>query len=175
MATKSAQVTGNPSSLSLTSEWTIMMTSTSGAYQTPSTEASATVSFPFALPSGAKINSAKVHAEWGNPSTGYAVRSINDLAAPLDGEVDVPLTATSGTLTVTFRFKANGSLSGSYGAHSAVANVSNIYLLIEYESGGVIYKAVNGALVGYGLYRAENGKLVQYTPMKAVGGRLVEY
>lgn len=147
----------------LTSSWTVV-TGSNGVKEItsgPST-ASRTVTFAYELPAGAKVKSAKVHADWGNPLSGFATRTINGVTPDGDGFVDVEIDPEATSIDVMFKFKANGNTT-STGNREAVACMTDVYLLIETSGGsGYIYHAENGELVPYKFYRAEGGVLVPY-------------
>lgn len=148
---------------SLVSRWRVV-TGSNGIKEItegPST-ATQTVTFAYDLPSGAKVQRARVHSTWGDPLSGYASRTVNGVTPDADGMVDVTIDPTKGSISVVFSFRANGNTT-STGDRSAAALVSDIYLLIETSGGsGYIYRAESGKLVPYKFYRAENGKLVPY-------------
>lgn len=147
----------------LTSSWTVV-TGSNGVKEItsgPST-ASRTVTFAYELPAGAKVKSAKVHADWGDPLSGFATRTINGVTPDENGFVDVEIDPEATSIDVVFRFKANGNTTAT-GNRSATANMTNVYLLIETSGGsGYIYRAVGGALVPYKFYHVEDGVLVPY-------------
>lgn len=127
----------------------------------PTTD-SRSVTFLYDLPMGVEVKSAKVHADWGNPLSGFATRTINGVTPDGDGFVDVEIDPEATSVAVEFRFKANGNTTAT-GNRSAVANMTNVYLLIETSGGsGYIYRAVGGALVPYKFYHVEDGVLVPY-------------
>lgn len=127
----------------------------------PTTD-SRSVTFLYDLPMGVEVKSAKVHADWGNPLSGFATRTINGVTPDENGFVDVEIDPEATSIDVVFRFKANGNTTAT-GNRSAVANMTNVYLLIETSGGsGYIYRAVGGALVPYKFYHVEDGVLVPY-------------
>lgn len=124
-----------------------------------------TVTFAYDLPTGAKVISAKVHADWGNPLNGLGTHTINGVTPGEDGMVDVEIDPEQGSISVLFTFIANTDTT-STGDRSARADVTEVYLLIETSGGiGYLYHAENGALVPYKFHRVESGVLVPYLLM----------
>lgn len=147
--------------------------------------------FTPSLPAGAKVLSAKVHAAHTTGWSGGTFK-INDAAPDSNGFVTLSNPDFSaGYIDVVFKWQAsrdgttthNSSYPGYNGSssqsktysHTSNSDVSDVYLLIEYQSGSVIYHAENGKLVPYQLFRAEGGKLVPYQLQQAEGGKLVRY
>lgn len=158
-----AEIISRVADFNMTSEWTVV-TGSNGVKEITSgpTTASVPVTFTYELPSGANVTSAKVHANWGSPLSGFAIRTINGVTPDSDGMVNVEINPAATSITVTFRFKANGNTTAT-GNRSAVASLTDVYLLIETSGGsGYIYRVENGVLVPYKFYRAEGGKLVPY-------------
>ena len=71
-------------------------------------------------------------------------------------------------------YNGSSSQSKTY-SHTSTTNLTGIELVVEYQLGGIIYRAVNGELVPYQLYRAEDGVLVPYQIQHAEDGALVPY
>lgn len=159
---------------------------------TPST-VNKTVEFSVDLPTGSKINSAKIHANHTNGSWGGSFW-INDITPDSNGFVTISNpTITNNKISAVFKWKATGHASGTsqhasdypnYNGsssqsvskpHYSNSAISDIYILIEYQSGSIIYHAENGVLVPYQLFHAENGKLVPYQIQHGEGGKLVPY
>ena len=161
-----AEIKVSAEDFNLTSEWTVV-TGSNGVKEItsgPST-ASRPVTFAYELPAGAKVKSAKVHADWGNPLSGFATRTINGVTPDGDGFVEVEIDPAATSITVTFRFKANGNTTAT-GNRSAVASMTEVYLLIETKGGsGYLYRLENGELVPYKFHRVENGTLISYLLM----------
>lgn len=92
------------------------------------------VTFTYTIPEGAIIHSAKVRSSWSSPSTGFAIRTINDVTPSANNHylVDVPVTTGTNTLTVTFRFRVNGQVYSNTSTHSGITTVSDIALIIDF-------------------------------------------
>lgn len=136
------------------------------------TTATKTVTFEYAIPSGVKVASAKVHSTWGaqkQPVGGYAIRTVNGIRPDDDNGwmVDVELDPAQTSVAVVFKYKSYGNTT-SVGSHFGSAAVSEVYLLIE-TVGGVIYRVENGELVPYQFHRAENGVLIPYSFLGSLG------
>lgn len=147
----------------LTSSWTVV-TGSNGVKEITSgpTTDSRTITFTYELPYGAKVTSAKVHADWGSPLSGFAVHTINGVTPGDDGMVDVTIDPAQTSVNVVFAFKAMGDTT-STGNRSATATMTDVYLLLETTGGtGCIYHAEDGVLVPYNFYHAEGGVLVPY-------------
>lgn len=164
-----AQLTINHESFALTSSWVVYEDSyeylsiTSG----PSL-AEKTVIFEYKIPVGAEVLGAHLHSEWGDPLSGFAIKTVNGIWVPSDGNVDVEIDPAATTFNATFRFKANGSASYPIGNRSGITNITNIYLVIQYKINGLIYLAESNALVPYQIYHAENSQLVPYQLFKCI-------
>ena len=190
------------SDFSLTSSWTctiVYLYNSTGSFngvssrsQTTPSKATKTVTFTTELPTTAKILSAKVYATYSLASWGSANFKINDTAISSGGYISLDTSSlSSGSVSLTFSLQANRDSNtnhdGAYPtyngnssqsrtfSHSSVANVTNVYLLVEYQNGSVIYHAENGVLVPYQLFHAENGELVPYQIQHGEGGKLVPY
>lgn len=152
----------------LTSEWRVV-TGSNGVKEIVEGPSIAVknIVFAYELPRGAKVRNARVHSTWGSPLSGYAIRTVNGVFPDNDGMVDVTIDPEQTSVTVAFRFKANGN-TDSTGDRSAVASVTDVYLLIETSGGsGYIYRAEKGELVPYKFHRVENGVLVPYNMLCA--------
>lgn len=94
------------------------------------------VVFPYSLPSGIAITSSKIWATISGMYTGYSVLTANGNKFKYrNGQeygADVLLTETSGSIEVTFSYKANGNRNDGNN-HISTVNFTNIYLDIEYE------------------------------------------
>lgn len=128
------------SDISLTSSWTALK-KTNGTIKfvhrpsDPPASENRTVTFEYALPSGAKITSSKITCGITSPKSGCAIRSVNGNAFRAENgsySANVTLSGNSGTYTATFNFRANGSESEE-GTHKARITFSGITLVIEYE------------------------------------------
>lgn len=150
-----------------------------------------TVRFPVNLPTGAKVQSAKVFA---SHTTGLFGGKLHIAGIGLSDDGFVTLESpdfSAGYVDIEFQWNAytdgagghssnppayNGSTSQTRSnSHQSPTTVSDIYLLIEYENSGIIYRAENGVLVPYKLYHAEGGALVPYLLRYAEDGALVPY
>lgn len=166
--------------------------SVSSVNQTTPNEATKTVTFSTGLPASAKILDAKVYATYSIEGWSDSVFKINGTQVSSGGSITLDASSiTSGSVSVTFSLKANqdanrahkdayptynGSSSQSRTFyHTATGTISNIYLMVEYQTGSVIYHAENGKLVPYQLFKAENGVLVPYLIQLGEGGKLVTY
>ena len=130
-----------------------------------------TVTFDYSLPTGAEVKGAKVHATWSYPSTGFYWRGINGTNPDSDGMVDVEIDPSLKSIDVLFSFRAKGHTNAT-GDQSDSTTVSDVYLLIEYTYGGILYRTVSGGLVPYRFYHAENGALVPYRLFCRPGDKL---
>ena len=101
------------------------------------TTATKTVTFSYDLPDDAIVTSARVYSTWGSPLSGFAIRTVDGVnpTSTTDGYVDVSLDASASSINVQFKFKANGNTT-SQGNRVGTTNVSNVYLLIDYTTGG---------------------------------------
>lgn len=161
---------------SLTSNWRVV-TGSNGVKEITEgpSYASKTVNFEYKIPAGAEVLRAYVHSVWGSPLSGFYTKNVNSTWVPEDtGNVDVELDPEATSLDVVFYFRAVGDTTAT-GYRSGTTNISDIYLMIEYKQNGIIYRAVNGALVPYQLYRAEDGVLVPYQIQHAEDGALAPY
>ena len=137
---------------------------------------SETAIFEYALPSGAQVKSAKVHSVW-SPINGYFVtKSINDISVGNDGFVDVTdsFDASATSFRATFKFKSSTTAT-STGYKTTETGISDVYLLIEYNTASIVYLGENGTLVPYEVYHGEDGKLVPYMIFHGEDGKLVQY
>lgn len=185
---------------SLTSRWTcetVYTYNSYGSFNSSTNKVSGrmygehTERFLFSIPSGAKVLGAKVYASYTGGLYGGRL-DIAGITLSDDGFVTLEdPDFSAGYIDVVFRWRAwtdnssahsdtyptyNGSNSQSktYN-HSSTTNVDEVYLLVEYEYGGIIYRAENGTLVPYQLYHVESGELVPYQLFKVVDGKLVQY
>ena len=190
------------SNFSLTSSWTctvVYLYNSTGSFnsvysrtQTTPNKATKTVTFTTGLPTTAKILSAKVYATYSLTGWTSASFKVNDTTISSGGYISLDTSSlSSGSVSLTFSLQANrdsntnhdGAYPGYNGnssqsrtfSHSSVADVTNVYLLVEYQNGSVIYHAENGVLVPYQLFHAENGKLVPYQIQHGEGGNLIPY
>lgn len=171
-----AQLQVNAEDFSLTSTWYV----TEDMYEnfeisSGPTTAGKTITFGYSLPAGAKVTGAYIHAVWGYPNSGFYSRYINDVGAPTSGNTAIEIDPEATEVAVTFKFRANGSTTQGTGSHSGVSRLTEVYLMIEYELGGYIYRVVGGVLTPYQVFRAENGALVQYQLYHAENGELVRH
>lgn len=129
------QINGDPSSFNLTSSWSVESSSQGATYTKSPTTATKMVNFAVNLPTGATVLNSYIHSEWGSPKTGYAIKTVNGTVPRSENNynVSVTLSTTNGTNSYEFKFKANGSLL-SEGSHSSIAQISNVYLYIEYQN-----------------------------------------
>lgn len=132
MAT-TVEINGNPGSFNLKSSWSVSSSSQGAVYTQQPTVDTKTVYFTVNLPSGAIVNKCYIHSEWGNPNTGYAIKTVNGTVPRMENgyNVSVSLATTNGSNGYEFKFKANGSLLNP-GKHSSIAGISNVYMHIEY-------------------------------------------
>ena len=98
-----------------------------------------TVKVKHSLPSGAKIKSARI---WAKITSGNSIsvctangNSFSKKSGSSKGAT-VKLNGNSGTLSVTFKYRATGGLYKDEKTHTGICKFSNVYLLIEYEGGG---------------------------------------
>ena len=98
----------------------------------------ATKTFRWSVPSGAKIKKAQIWANISIGWTGASVLTAND--NPFNQSngsakgANVSISGNGGTLTVVFKFKANGNKADT-NTHYSTTQFTNVYLLIEYEGG----------------------------------------
>lgn len=142
-----------------------------------------TITFDFQLPVGAEIKGAKIYSTWEIPTTSaryrrvvFADNSYVDIGASDTTSVaDVPATLLTSPIDISFRFLSNGYVIESTGYKSSTVQVSNVILLVEYNSGVYFYRVENDKLVPYQLYCAENDTLVPYELFHAENNELVRY
>lgn len=132
-----AQIIVDGGSFSLSSEWKCAYHPHGGGnYYIASgpTTASRNVSFTYTLPMGAIIKSAKIRSTWGSPNTGFAVKTINGVTPNASNNymVDVDVATGTHTLTVVFKFRANGKVYNDTSKHSGTTAVSDVDLVIDY-------------------------------------------
>ena len=92
------------------------------------------VTFNFSLPSGARVNNAKVFATCSNVFTGYSVLNVNGNQMKKVGSqyvADVTLGAVGGIFNALFNFKANGNMVDTE-IHYASIVFRNVYLQVDY-------------------------------------------
>ena len=98
-------------------------------FESGPTTSTGRITFPYSLPSGAVIHSAKIWATSSNPPSGCSTRAVNGKGfnESRGAEIGAPVTLTtpSGTLEAVFTYKTN--------AHVATLVLSNIYLEIDYD------------------------------------------
>ena len=161
-----AEIRVDAADFSLVSYWKVV-TGSNGVKEItegPST-ATNTVTFAYDIPGLVKVQRARVHSTWGDPLSGYALRTVNGVTPDADGMVDVEIDTSQNSIDVVFSFRANGNTT-STGDRSGAASVSDVYLLIETKGGsGYLYRFENGELVPYKFHRVENGALVPYLLM----------
>ena len=186
---------------SLTSNWNCKVTYTyklNGTFSSASNSqgipitATVTKTFNTGLPTTAKILSATLYWNYVAGINGGTFRVNDVIQSSGDGSVSLDVSSFSnGSIDVSFSYKANTDSSSSHNSsypawegsttqtvtytHSSSASISNVYLLVEYQNGSVIYHAENGVLVPYQLFHAENGELVPYQIQHGEGGELVPY
>lgn len=198
MAKLDATPTLSTTFFSLYSNWTYSYSSTSnGQYtytktQGPSTAAQTITANLDSLPSNAKITSAKL--TWtASATSGTGGQDTGRGQVVPNGQSDASVFISAGTADFTnyilpgqennFRFIYAPTVSSSYTTGvqasqitgSSTLNIYSIALIIEYQSGSVIYHAENGVLVPYQLFHAENGELVPYQIQHGEGEELVPY
>lgn len=119
----------------LTSKWFVEVPTETGVptYTTAPQTITKNAIFGVFLPANSVITSAYVHSEWGTCNTGYAIKTVAGKTPDSNGNVSVSLDSSNGTKTFEFKFKPNGSTTELYIWKSATAQISNIYLHIEYE------------------------------------------
>ena len=128
-----------------------------------------TKSFSYSIPSGAKIKKAQVWADIATGWTGASVLTANGnqfgLKSGNSRGANVSISGTSGTLSVTFAFKANGNKADE-NTHYSTTQFKNVYLLIEYEGGTTPSTPATPKLKGMPVppqsvcvYDQENGKI----------------
>lgn len=134
MPSYSVDIPATVPAFNLTSKWRVS-TQSNGTleYETTPTTATHSAVFGVFLPANSVVKSAYVHSEWGSPNTGYAIKTVNSTVPDSSGNVTVALDSSNGTKSFEFKFKANGSLSNPGMWSSAIAQISNVYLHIEYE------------------------------------------
>lgn len=141
----------------LNASWTCYYRWPSGAswYNVWQSDAVATkqVTFPYELPENSVVKSAKVHSTWSGSLYGIKTNAINGIEPDADGFVEIDCSDATGTsLSVEFVFEAStdniannhdldGVINGgeedqtyTVGSHTSSVKVSDIYLLLEYES-----------------------------------------
>lgn len=91
------------------------------------------VTFTYSLPSGVNIKSATVTGSLGSPMTGISLCTAN--GSSFRGSVGISLSGESGSVSVTFAFKANGKIYTDTDIHKSRLTISNLLLQIEYEEG----------------------------------------
>lgn len=135
MALQSVNISATTSFFNLTSKWFVEVPTETGTptYTTVPQTITKNAIFGVFLPANSVVKSAYIHSEWGTCNTGYAIKSVDGKTPDSNGNVAVSLDASNGTKTFEFKFKPNGDLSQVYTWRSAVAQISNIYLHIEYE------------------------------------------
>ena len=97
-------------------------------------KASQTVSFKYSIPSGSKINSAKLFADvtGGNISVLTANGATLSKTKGKTRSAKLKLSGTSGTLKVKVVFRASGSVYKDTRTRSSSVTFSKVYLLIDY-------------------------------------------
>lgn len=134
MPSYSVDIPATVPAFNLTSKWRVSTRSNGTLeYETTPTTATHSAVFGVFLPANSVVKSAYVHSEWGSPNTGYAIKTVNSTVPDSSGNVTVALDSSNGTKSFEFKFKANGSLSNPGVWSSATAQVSNVYLHIEYD------------------------------------------
>lgn len=104
----------------------------------PTTD-SKVVSFAYSLPTGAIVNYVRVYATIGSPNSGAAVKTANGVTLSGDymeqcwAEQDLAtFDPAASSYTVTFKFKAYGSVYSDTSYHSGTLAFSEVYLLVDY-------------------------------------------
>lgn len=160
--------------------------------QSTPNKATKTVSFATGLSSSTKILSVKVHAVYTIRGWQSGNFKINDVAPDSNGFVTLNNSSISnGSVSVIFSWQANKDTSTNHNKsypssngqssqsvtypHDSEIDVTDAYILVEYQSGSIIYHAENGVLVPYQLFHAEDGKLVPYQIQHGEGGILIPY
>lgn len=134
MALQSVDISATTPAFNLTSRWKTHITSDAYIeYETLPQTVTKNAIFGVFLPANSVVKSAYIHSEWGTCNTGYAIKSVDGKTPDSNGNVAVPLDASNGTKTFEFKFKPNGSLTNPGVSQSSAAQISNIYLHIEYE------------------------------------------
>lgn len=127
-------VSASPSSVSLQSSW--QCEKTAGVqkkeyeFKSGPTVGSASATFSYSLPSGAQITGATLTASLGSPLSGISFCKAN--GSSFRGSMSVSLGSSSGSFTVNFEFKANGTKTDTV-SHVAALTISGLSLSIEYE------------------------------------------
>lgn len=185
---------------SLTSKWncrTVYTYNSTGSFNSSSNTSSGltvskkTVRFAVDIKRGSKVLDVKVHAKHTSGTYGGKFR-VNGLKPNDDDFVTLEASNLSnGYIEVEFEWTSytdgtnahrsqypsyNGSSSQSKtSSHESTSNITEVYLLVEYELGSVIYHAENGVLVPYQLYYAEDGALTPCQLQYAENNALVKY
>lgn len=134
MPSYSVNIPATVPAFNLTSKWRVSAQSNGTLeYETTPTTATYNAVFGVFLPANSVVKSAYVHSEWGSPNTGYAIKTVNSTVPDSSGNVRVALDSSNGTKSFEFKFKANGSLSNPGVWSSGIAQISNVYLHIEYD------------------------------------------
>lgn len=134
MALQSVNISATAPAFNLTSRWETYITSDAGIeYKTAPATITKDAIFGVFLPANSIVKSAYIHSEWGTCNTGYALKSVDGKYPDANGNVNVSLDSSNGTKTFEFKFRPNGSLTNPNTVQSSTAQISNIYLHIEYE------------------------------------------
>lgn len=135
MALQSVNIAATTPAFNLTSKWFVEVPTEYGVptYTTAPQLITKNVSFGVFLPANSVVKSAYIHSEWGTCNTGYAIKTVDGKVPDANGNVAVALDSSNGTKTFEFRFKPNGSMTELYVWKSATAQISDVYLHIEYE------------------------------------------
>lgn len=131
-----------------------------------------TRAFQWSIPSGAKIKKAQIWATISVGWTGASILTANgnpfNQSSGSERGANVNLSGTSGTLSVTFTFKANGNKADT-NTHYSTTTFRNVYLWIEYEDGGTPSTPAPPKLKGLAvppqsvaIYDPSNGKVYMF-------------
>lgn len=134
-------------SFTLASTWRVEYQTGGNQYLSRPSMGSITKTFAYSLPTGSVIKKASVWATLGNPLSGIGAVKANGVSMNqkynAERGADVSLSGISGTLSVKFEFRAQGSLD-NVGNRTARLSFSNVYLWIEYEQGNILGSGSSG-------------------------------
>ena len=101
------------------------------------TVSSVSRTFAYSLPSGVKIKKSQIWATIGSAFTGYSLLNVNgnsfNQTSGSERGANITMSENSSSVSVSFRFKANGNKVDIKNHVSSVL-LSNVYLWIEYEN-----------------------------------------
>lgn len=95
-----------------------------------------TIEIPVALPADAVITRTWISYQMGSPTTGAAVRTLNDVTIPHNAtEMDVEgITPLTTSFSAVFAFRAYGAVIQDTNTHASTLNFRDVSLNIEYTS-----------------------------------------